>query len=40
MIRFHCMSCVFLEGDCSTFWHSRMTQSVPGVLYIVLMLCL
>jgi len=32
MIHLHGMSCVFLEDDCSTFWHSRMTQSSPGVL--------
>jgi hypothetical protein len=34
MIHRHGMLCVFLEGDCSTFWHSRMTQSLPGALNI------
>jgi hypothetical protein len=26
--------CVILEGECCTFWHSRMTQSLTGVLNI------
>jgi hypothetical protein len=34
MIHLHGMLCVILEGDCSTFWHSRMAQSLPGVLNI------